>query len=607
MREIERGNLQFNMKKLFRLTRKDAFLLIVTLLFAAIAAFLFISIPLLTRIVVDNVINEQPFEGGGIFTWLIELFGGIESLRQSIWLAGVMLLLVSLVQVTFMFLRGRMASVMAENIAKGLKDKLYNHIQKLPYDYHVKSQAGDLIQRCTSDVETVRVFYNQQAIEVVRSVFLVAFATVIMVTVDLRMTFASLFFLPFIFAFSFFFFRYVKKTFKLADEKEGELQTVLQESLSGIRVIRAFGRGKFELERFEKKNDEFRQISYQLLKRLAEYWSITDVLCHVQALIVLVYGVYLTYTGQLTVGEFILFNSYVNMMVWPARQLGRVLSDTGRAEVAIGRIYEILETPAETDTEGATPHDLKGEIVFDQVSFAYDKGKKVLNNLSFKVNQGETIAILGSTGSGKSTLMHILLRLYDIGSGKVWINGRQLQTISKEWLRQKIGIVLQEPFLYSRTIKHNLKMAKDELERDEMVEATTVANVHHVIEEFDKGYDTLVGEKGVTLSGGQKQRVAIARTLIRNSEILIFDDSLSAVDTETDKEIRRELKKRGKDITTFIISQRITTLMDADRIFVMERGAVTDSGTHEELIQRDGLYARIWKIQSMEAIDFEYI
>jgi len=595
------------MKKLFRLTRKDFFLLVVTLIFAAIAAFLFVSIPLLTRIVVDNVINNHPFEGGGIFTWIIELFGGIEALRGALWLAGIMLLMVSLVQVTFMFLRGAMASVMAENIAKGLKDKLYDHIQKLPYDYHVKSQAGDLIQRCTSDVETVRVFYHQQAIEVVRSIFLVGFATVIMVTVDIRMTFASLIFLPFIFTFSFFFFRYVKKTFKLADEKEGELQTVLQESLSGIRVIRAFGRGKFELERFEKKNDEFRQISYQLLKKLAQYWSITDVLCHVQALIVLVYGVYLTYIGQLTVGEFILFNSYVNLMVWPARQLGRVLSDTGRAEVAIGRIYEILETPKESDTPGAAPHDLKGEIVFDEVSFAYDKGKTVLNNLSFTVNQGETIAILGSTGSGKSTIMHILLRLYDIGSGKVFINGRELATISKDWLRQKIGIVLQEPFLYSRTIKHNLGMAKEELERDEMVEATTVANVHHVIEGFDKGYDTLVGEKGVTLSGGQKQRVAIARTLIRNSEILIFDDSLSAVDTETDKEIRKELKKRGKEITTFIISQRITTLMDADRIFVMERGAITDSGTHEELIERDGLYARIWKIQSMEAIDFEYI
>ena len=595
------------MKKLFRLTRRDAFLLVVTLIFAAIAAFLFISIPLLTRIVVDNVINGLPFEGGGIFTWIIGLFGGIESLRASLWLAGGMLLMVSLVQTAFMFLRGAFASVMAENIAKGLKDKLYDHIQKLPYDYHVKSQAGDLIQRCTSDVETVRVFFHQQAIEIVRAVFLVGFATAVMITVDIRMTLASLIFLPFIFTFCFIFFRYVKKTFKLADEKEGELQTVLQESLSGIRVIRAFGRGKFELERFEKKNDEFRQISYQLLHRLAQYWSISDVLCHIQALIVLVYGVYLTYTGQLTVGGFILFNSYVNIMVWPARQLGRVLSDTGRAQVAMGRIDEILATPVEADTPGATPHDLKGEIVFDEVSFSYDKGKTVLNNLSFKVNQGETIAILGSTGSGKSTLMHILLRLYDVGSGKVLINGRELRTISKEWLRRKIGIVLQEPFLYSRTIKHNLGMAKDELRRDEMVEATTVANVHHVIEDFDKGYDTLVGEKGVTLSGGQKQRVAIARTLIRNSEILVFDDSLSAVDTETDKEIRKELKERGKDITTFIISQRITTLMDADRIFVMERGAITDSGTHEELIQRDGLYARIWKIQSMEAIDFEYI
>ena len=560
---------------------------------------------MVTRIVVDNVINNQPLDAGWFMTRVVNLFGGIEGLRENLWRAGFMLIAFSLINAFFMFLRGRSAAVVAEGIAKNLKDKLYNHLQKLPYEYHVKAQAGDLIQRCTTDVDIIRTFFQFQMMEVARSLFLIGFALVIMLSVDVRMTIVSMLFLPFIFLFSIVFFRYVKKTFKMADEKEGELSTVLQESLSGIRVTRAFGRGHFEMKRFIRKNDEFRDITYQLIHALAKYWSLSTVLCHLQGLLVLVYGVFLTYRGEITVGDLILFNSYVHMMIWPMSNLGRVLTDSGRAQVATTRVYEILEEPVETDTEGATAHDLRGDIVFDQVDFQYGDEKKVFDKLSFSVKRGETVAILGTTGSGKSTLMHILLRLYDYQGGSITINGKELRTIQKKCLREKIGMVLQEPFLYSKTIKNNLHMAKDEIGMHEIIEATTVASVHHVIEEFDKGYDTLVGEKGVTLSGGQKQRVAIARTLIKDSEILVFDDSLSAVDTETDIAIRNELRKRNDDTTTFIISQRITTLMDADRIFVIDKGTLKDSGTHEELIKRDGLYSRIWKIQSMLEEDLD--
>ncbi|MCL2865005.1 MAG: ABC transporter ATP-binding protein/permease [Lachnospiraceae bacterium] len=554
---------------------------------------------MITRIVVDNIINDIPFAGGFLIATIVALFGGIETLQSHIWLAGLMLVFVTTLQAFFVFVRQRFAALASERIVKRLKDELYDHIQKLPYDYHVKAQTGDLIQRCTSDVETIRIFYHSQLIEIVRAVFMVIFALGAMVSVNIRMTFVSILFLPFVFLFSFVFFRYVKKTFQSQAEKEGEMTTVLQESLSGIRVTRAFGRGRFEMERFIEKNDAYRDVSFRLIHYLGYYWSLSDFLRFTQTAIVLVYGIMQTYQGVITVGELILFNAYVQMMVWPVSQLGRVLTDTGKAQVASNRVYEVLETAAESDNENAVDYDLKGDIVFDDVSFAYEKDKKILDGLSFTVKKGETIAILGATGAGKSTLMHILLRLYDYQTGSITINGKELNLIRKDCLRSKIGMVLQEPFLYSKTIENNLRMAKESVEQDEMIKATNIAAIHDVIEDFEKGYDTLVGEKGVTLSGGQKQRVAIARTLIKNSEILIFDDSLSAVDTETDAEIRAALEKRNKDVTTFIISQRITTLMDADRIFVIDGGILADSGTHQELLGRDGLYSRIWQIQAM--------
>jgi len=578
---------------------KNFKLFLLMLLVSAAASSFFLMGPIVTQIFIDYVIGSRVYNETGLGAWIVQLFGGIDAWRQHLWLAGLALLSCIVLQSSSMFLRGFIAAKVAENTVKNLKNKLYDHLQKLPYDYHVKAQTGDLIQRCTSDVETIRIFLQTQVIEMVRAVLLVVISSTIMFQFNYKMALTSLIFVPFIVVFSYIFFRYVRKTFQEADEKEGEMTTVLQEALSGIRVTRAFGRGRFEIDKFRAKNKEYRDITYRLIHYLAVYWSFSDLLCIIQGVIVLVYGVILTYRGEITVGELIMFNTYVNMMIWPLSQLGRVLSDTGKTQVASNRIYEILDTEEEQDTEGALEHNLQGDITFTNVYFAYNEDKPVFNNLSFHIKKGETIAILGSTGSGKSTLMHLLLRLYDYQEGSITINGKELREIRKDCLRKKIGMVLQEPFLYSKTIHSNLSMAKEHVLHEEIIEATTTAAVHDVIEEFDKGYETIVGEKGVTLSGGQKQRVAIARTLIKESDILIFDDSLSAVDTETDAEIRNALEKRNRDITTFIVSQRITTLMDADRIFVIDKGRLSDAGTHEELLNRDGLYSRIWRIQSM--------
>ena len=578
---------------------------IIGLLAGAFSALASMATPLITRITIDNVLNDLPVAPNHLVMWLVNLLGGVSAFQDNIWLAALAHGIFASFMALFIFTRGRLMSVGGENVAKVMKDKLYDHIQKLPYDYHTHVKTGDLIQRCTSDVETTRRFIQMQTVEIARAVFFTVFSIAIMLTINVQMTLVTFAFVPIIFLFSFVFFKKVRKTFKLADEKEGELTSVLQESLSGVRVVRAFGMSRHEVDKFTKKNREFQTLGFRQMEYLAWYWSSTDLLCLFQAIAVFVFGIFLTYNGQLTTGELLLFNIYVGSMIWPIRQLGRTLSDMGRMQVALERIYEILDTPIEKDTPNATEHNLMGDIVFKNVSFSYGDGHKIFDNISFEIKKGETIALLGATGVGKSTLMHILLRLYDFQEGEITINGKDLRSISKKCLREKIGIVLQEPFLYSKTIENNLKMAKNEASKAEILEATKTASAHHFIEEFEKGYETMVGERGVTLSGGQKQRVAIARTLIKESEMLVFDDSLSAVDTETDAQIRAALSEKNTDTTTFIISQRITTLMNASRIFVIENAKLSDSGTHEELISREGLYSKIWNIQSMLEHDFD--
>ncbi len=586
------------LKRILRLTKGSGWLFVGAMVATALATLCSFISPLIVKITVDSVINGEPMSAPAVVINFIESLGGVSALAKNLWLCAIGLVVIALVSGLLSYLNGKWLAEASENIAKGLKDRLYDHLQKLPYDYHVKAQTGDLIQRCTSDVETIRRFLSGQLIEVVRTVLMVVISLTVMWQLNWSLTLYAVIVVPFIFLFSLIFMKKITRSFLLVDEKEGELSTVLQENLSGVRVVRAFGRQRFEIDKFEERNSSFSKLNFRLIKLMALFWALSDALCLIQIALVLVLGVRLVVLGEMSLGTLLVFNTYEGMMIWPIRHLGRVLSDMGKMEVSLNRVYEVLHTPKEEDTPGAIRHSLTGDIVFDGVSFEYEKDKPVLRDLSFTVKAGETIAILGATGSGKSTLMHILLRLYDYKAGSVKINGEELRNISKHWLREKVGIVLQEPFLYSKTIRENLRMAGDVSDAD-IYHSAQVAAVHDVILEFEKGYETMVGERGVTLSGGQKQRVAIARTLIKQSSILIFDDSLSAVDTHTDAEIRAALRQRSKDVTTFIISQRITTLMEADRIFVIEHGRLADSGTHEELVNRGGLYSRIWQLQSL--------
>ena len=496
------------------------------------------------------------------------------------------------------YLRGRWTAQASESIAKTIRDRLYRHLQTLNYDYHVKAETGDLIQRCTSDVETIRRFLSGQLVAVFRSVLMVGVALVIMLRMNRALTGMSMILVPLLFLFASLFFRFVMKFFKDADEAEGKMSAVLQENLTGVRVVRAFGRQKYEVEKFTGVNDHLRKQQRKVSDLLAVYWSASDLISMLQQCITLITGVFMAARGEITVGDLTVFVSYISMLLWPIRELGRILADMGKSFVSLDRIDQILCQPPEKDEPGAIDAPIDRDIEFRHVGFEYESKNPVLRDVSFTVKRGQTVAILGATGSGKSTLMLLLQRLYDVKRGEILIGGVNIRNIRKAHLRAHIGLVLQEPFLYSRSVKDNVGIARRAVQEEEIFEATRTASAHDFILEFEKGYDTLVGERGVTLSGGQKQRIAIARTLLKENDILIFDDSLSAVDTETDAAIREALKERKQGVTTFIVSHRLTTLAEADFIVVLDKGKVAQMGPHSQLIHEEGLYRRIYQIQS---------
>lgn len=559
--------------------------------------FSFLS-PLIIRLTIDSIIGGKEINAPSVIVSMIEKIGGTGMLARNLWICSLALILLSVLNGIFTFFKGKWSAVASESTARSIRNKLYNHLQHVTYDYHVKAETGDLIQRCTSDVETIRSFLSMQLVEIGRALFMISLALVIMLSLDVKMTMVAMIVIPIIFAFAVIFFMKVKKAFKASDEAEGKLSTVLQENLTGVRVVRAFARQNYEINKFDAKNVQHRNLTYKLIKLLASYWCFSDLLCMLQIGTVLIFGSYWTSIGKISLGTLIVFTTYEGMLLWPVRQMGRILTDLGKTMVSLKRIEEILEQPIEEASKDEQKPQIKGTIEFKNVTFGYDENKPMLKNVSFKVNAGQTVAILGPTGSGKSSLVHLLPRLYDFQSGSITIDGIDIRSIEKKWLRKHIGIVLQEPFLYSKSIIENIGLAKESLVEAEVYKAAKIASVHNVIEEFENGYDTLVGERGVTLSGGQKQRVAIARTLILDSPVLVFDDSLSAVDTETDTAIRKALKQRDKKATTFIISHRITTLCEADFIIVLDKGEVVQIGTHNELINSPGLYQRIWSIQN---------
>ncbi|MBT9778894.1 ATP-binding cassette domain-containing protein [Clostridium sp. MCC353] len=570
--------------------------------------------PQIFRFSVDEVLSGNSGEQGSYF-------------YSRLWILALMIVAVAVASGLFTYISRTNTAKAGENFAKNLRDALFIHVQKLPMKWHDKNQTGDIIQRCTSDVEVIRGFVVTQLLEVFRTAFLVITSFVMMFSMNVKLSCIVLLFVPVVIVYSTVFYKLIAERFTTADEAEGELSTVVQENATGVRVVRAFGREQFEMERFDEKNDAFARLWIRLGSLSGLYWGIGDLITGLQVVAVIIFGVSEAVNGFISVGEFIAFAAYNSTLVWPIRGLGRILSDMSKAGVSFERVDYIIRSQEEAYGRGAENNgednaaqvmdnekaenastapaprqkhaDKKFDISFQNVSFGYEKGKDMLRDVSFTVPQGRTFGVLGGTGSGKSTIIQLLSRLYELedGRGNIYIGGREIKEIPLEELRRNIGMVLQEPFLYSRTIRENIAASVPDASLEEIRYAAQIACIDDAIMGFPDGYETLVGERGVTLSGGQKQRIAIARMLLQKAPVMVFDDSLSAVDSQTDYNIRRALKEHMRDATVILISHRVTSLMGADEIMVLNQGRIEECGTHGELIQKNGIYRRIYEIQ----------
>ncbi len=572
---------------------------------ALVSIVLDMVIPQIIRTTVDSVIGDKPFLLPAFAADFIAELGGREYLKNHIFYIAAAAVIIAAVNALFKYLNGAMNAKGAEVMSRTTRDTLFGHIQRLPYAWHMKTQTGDIIQRCTSDVDTIKMFISEYLVSIVRIVLLLTITLCFMYPMNVKLTIVAFCSIPVILAYSVFFRTKIEYLFKECDENEGVLSTIAQENLTSVRVVRAFGRERFEKDKFEAQNNVYTNRWLKLCKYLSVFWGMGDLVSGLQVMLIVTLGSVLCVNGELSTGSFIAFISYNSMLIWPVRQLSRVVTELSKAGVSVDRLFWIMKAEEEKDKENACDSDMKGDIEFKNVTFAYDNGGKVLDDVSFKIKAGSVFGILGGTGSGKSTLMHLLGRLYDIpdGCGSITVGGTDIKNIKAACVRKNIGIVLQEPYLFSRTLGENIAISSEKFTIDDVRRAAKVACLDDTVMEFSAGYDTVVGERGVTLSGGQKQRTAIARVIVGDVPILVFDDSLSAVDTETDAKIQKALKERFKGSTVIIISHRITTLMQTDNVLVLEKGRVSELGTPEKLRTAGGIFQKVYDMQTagMEA------
>ncbi|MCH3962349.1 MAG: ABC transporter ATP-binding protein/permease [Solobacterium sp.] len=576
----------------------------VSIFFACMVSVFDLINPKIISFTVDSLLDSQTVQLPSILnSWIAEI-GGMGYLRTHLWLIACAVLFVAALGALSRFLFNLYNSIGAEHLVKTMRDSLFDHILHLPFSWHSENHTGDIIQRCTSDVEQIKMFLSEQLTALFRIIVMICLTLYFMFSMNWKLALAAAVFIPIVVCYSFFFHTRIGSSFEKADIEEGKLSSIVQENLTGVRVVRAFGREKYEQDRFDKQNGKYTGMWVHLMKLLAAFWMSSDLFSYGQVIAVLAYGSVLAVHGEITPGNYIAFVSYTMMLMWPIRNLGRVISNLSKAGISIDRLRYIMNSETEQDLPQAKTPDMSKDIVFDNVSYQYDNGSaEILDHVSFTVKAGSTVGILGGTGSGKSTLMYLLDRLYDLKDGTISIGGVDIREMKAEWVRQNVGMVLQEPYLFSRSLGENIKIAEPEADIEEIQHAAKIASLDHAVEHFKEGYETFVGERGVTLSGGQKQRAAIAQMLIRKPPIMVFDDSLSAVDAETDAKIRASLKENTGGSTVILIAHRITTLMKADQIIVMDQGKISEAGTHEELMAKNGIYKKIYDLQSRSSAE----
>ena len=603
---MKESKFKTNRELVWHFLRGSKAYFIIAIVCISLMNLLALIVPRVISYTVDTLITGKESDLPAFIVDAIESVGGPAYIREHLYLIAVFLMVIGALSALCNYLYRYYNNKGAETLVETMRNEIFAHIARLPFSWHTKNQTGDIIQRCTSDVDAVKNFVSGQLTEVFRVVLMVAFSLYFMFTINVKLALIAVILIPINIAYSAYGHKRMGKIFEEADVEEGKLSAVVQENLTGVRVVRAFGRELFEKERFEKQNYDYWKMWIRVDWVLAWFWAIGTLLLSLQTMIVVVLGAVFAVRGELLAGEYIAFFSYNIMLVWPIRLLGRLISGLSRSEIATERIRYIMDSEPEEDPGKKLKPDMTGDIVFNNVSFAYDESKEIVKDVSFRIKGGTTVGILGGTGSGKSTLMHLLNRLYELPkeNGSITISGVDIKDIEVGYLRENVGMVLQEPYLFSRTLAENIALGGGNAEIEDIKEAAGTASLLETIESFKEGFETTVGERGVTLSGGQKQRTAIARMLIGKSPIMVFDDSLSAVDAETDAKIRKGLMEKGKNSTVIIISHRITTLMAADNILVLDKGRLVESGTHDELIKNTGIYRKIYDIQSV-ALNYE--
>lgn len=567
---------------------------------AIILSFFALVNPRIIGITVDSIVGNAEFDLPAFVVEFINSLGGRDFLRANLWIVTIAVIGFALLEGVFRISYKMSNAIGSETLVENIRNSLYKHIIRLPFEWHGQNATGDIIQRCTSDVETIKSFLSEQLVTLFRLVVLIALAVIYMLRIHVGLTMVVIVFIPITVAQSLYFHKKIAAAFEKTDAEEGKLSSIAQENLTGVRVVRAFGREEYERRRFEKQSEAYANSDLGLVRIFLAFFSFGSLISRLQIFLIILLGVWFCSKGSITGGQYIEYISYVIMISWPIRRLGRIISQMSKTSVSIDRLRYIMNSAEEEDEEGALIVPVNEDIEFKNISFEYVKGEKILDDVSFKIKAGSTVGILGGTGSGKSTLMYLLERLYDLQddtNGEITIGNVPVNRIKRRHIRKRIGMVLQEPYLFSKTLAENISISNDKRELEDIRRAAGIASLDKTIESFTDGYDTFVGERGVTLSGGQKQRTAIAQTLIKKPDVLIFDDSLSAVDTETDERIRKALNKETQDQTVILIAHRITTLMHADNIIVLDRGRVVEEGTHKELINKDGIYKKIYELQ----------
>lgn len=598
--ETKRKKKRTNWRTALPFLKGSVHFFVLCILSSMLASLCELIIPKIIGFTVDSLLG-----GGQLPPYAVkiaDLFGGTGYLRAHLWITAALILVIALFLGLFKYGESVFNRLGSETLVQTMRNRLFSHLERLPSSWFTAHQTGDVIQRCTSDVETLKSFLSEQMTSIISTVLLIGLSVAFLFTVSIPLAVTALVSIPVIILYSAVFHGKIGDGFEYCDQNEGKLSAIAQENLTGIRVVRAFGREIYEVDKFSKQNDIYANAWIRLGRLMSLFWCMGDLISGLQQMVIMVFGTVLAVRGTLSVGDLIAAISYNAMLIWPVRELGRTVSEMSKAGISVGRIGEIMDAPEETDAPDAVDCDPDGGIEFRNVTFAYDGSADVLKNVSFRVKKGETLGIIGMTGSGKSTLAQLLCKLWALPeeNGTITVSGTDIRKIKTASLRRNVGIVLQEPFLFSRTLRDNIGVTypKPAEHEPEIREAARAACLEETVSNFSDGWNTMVGERGVTLSGGQKQRVAIARMLAEMPPVMIFDDSLSAVDSETDSKIRHALREKTADATVILISHRIQTLMTADHILVMSGGEIVEEGNHDSLLGQNGIYRKIYDIQT---------